>query len=136
MKSIGTKSKAISQVLILVAAIGVLSIGIAVGAAVPAASPRPQASQSQPAQLEKFQGEVSPEPDDGDCGAFRCQGTSKLQTSSYSLVDELGKGYFFLDGKQVNEPLYKYAWKRVDITGTLDAKARIIHIESIKTIGW
>jgi hypothetical protein len=138
MKTIGTESKAIFQTkrLILVAATGVLYIGVAVGATAQAGSPRAQARQSQPGQLETFQGEVTLEPDPGDCGAFRCRESGKIRASSYSLVDELHKGYFFLDGEQTKEPLYKYAGKRVEITGTLDAKARMVHIESIKSIRW
>jgi len=138
MKTIGSKKKAIFQTkgLILVAASGVLSVGVAVSTAAQTASLRAQASQSQPVQLETFRGEVTPEPDPGDCGAFRCRENSKVQASSYSLVDELHKGYFFVDGEQTKEPLYKYAGKRVEITGTLDATSRMVHIESIKSIGW
>jgi hypothetical protein len=138
MKNIGTKAKANFQTkgLILIAATGVLSIGVAVSAAAQTASLRAPASQSQPVQVETFRGEVTPEPDPGDCGAFSCRVSSKAPVSSYSLVDELLKGYFFLDGEQATKPLYKYAWKRVEITGTLDAKSRMIHIQSIKAIRW
>jgi hypothetical protein len=137
MKTVGSKSKVIFKTkgLILVAATGVLSIGVAVSVAAQTTSPPAQASQSVP-ELETFRGEVTPEPDPGDCGAFRCRGSSKVQVSSYSLVDELHKGYLFLDGEQTKEPLYKYAEKRVEITGRLDAKSRTVHIESIKSIGW
>jgi hypothetical protein len=149
MKSVGTKSNGKIQTkgLVLLVAMGAVSIsaqfaaaasaartrGNAVSAAVLGSSPRAQAAPAQPSQVaqagpvETFQGELTPEPDPGDY---------KGQAASYSIVDELHKGYFFLDDEQTKEPLWKYAGKRVEITGTLDAKSRTVHVESIKAIGW
>ncbi len=118
-----------SKLLILGTAAGVLSLGVSVRAAVPNSLPRAQDNQSQPTQSQKFQGEVTPNPDTGDI---------KVPASSYEMYDENHGTYFSLEGTDTKKPkpLYKYAGKRVEITGTLDTKTKTVHIESIRTIHW
>jgi hypothetical protein len=129
MRPASTQSKTIFQMrgLILLAAINALFVGIAVSAAVPRPSSRAQGSQSQPAKLETFRGEISPDPDTAP---------NKVRASSYQIYDESRETYLLVDSKDEKKPLYDYEGTRVEITGTLDAKSGIVHVESIKSIGW
>jgi hypothetical protein len=128
MRIVMIKSKATSlpKWLIALALAGMLSIGLSAGsghATVRATPPHAQASQSQTGQQGRFTGEISPNPDNG-----------KDRTPPYVLYDENRKTDFYLDEERTNENLDNYIGKTVEITGTLDAKNDVIHIESIKAV--